>query len=114
VTRWAGRKWPSGGLERRAVAALAEAHKVINRPKAKTDRIDLLHSVNIGGDPAVSVRTEHVRTERLRLNYNGFTIDQVCGIGVACPPHPPPGAPAVTALDLPSEDHPKPGGGRLT
>jgi hypothetical protein len=38
-------------LERRTVAALAEAHKVINRPKAKTDRIVLLHSVNIGCDP---------------------------------------------------------------
>src|SRR5437868_13608287 len=29
---------PSGGLERCTVAALAEAHKVINRPKAKVDR----------------------------------------------------------------------------
>jgi hypothetical protein len=37
-------------LERRTVAALAETHKVINRPKAKTDRIYLLHSVNIGCD----------------------------------------------------------------
>src|ERR1700737_543137 len=39
VTRWAGRKWRSCGLERSTVAASAEAHKVINRPKAKTDRI---------------------------------------------------------------------------
>jgi hypothetical protein len=39
VTRWLGRKWPSGGLERRTVAALAEAHKAINRPKATTARI---------------------------------------------------------------------------
>ena len=30
--------WPAGSLERCIVAALAEAHKVTNRPKAKTDR----------------------------------------------------------------------------
>src|ERR1700730_13425727 len=35
VTRWAGRKWRSCGLERSTVAALAEAHKVINRPKGQ-------------------------------------------------------------------------------
>src|SRR6266404_4732823 len=39
VTPWVGRKWRSCGLKRRTVAASAEAHKVINRPKAKTDRI---------------------------------------------------------------------------
>jgi len=39
VTGSTGRKWRAGGLERCTVAALAEAHKVINRPKAKKDRI---------------------------------------------------------------------------
>src|SRR5260370_32090458 len=42
VTPWVGRKWRSCGLKRRTVAASAEAHKVINRPKAKTDRIAIL------------------------------------------------------------------------
>jgi hypothetical protein len=35
----AGRKWSSDCLERCTVAALAGAHKVINTPKVKTDRI---------------------------------------------------------------------------
>jgi hypothetical protein len=39
VTGWTGREWPAGGLERCTVAALADAHKVINRTKAKKDRI---------------------------------------------------------------------------
>jgi hypothetical protein len=50
VIRWAGRmvtrlcerKWTRGGLGRCTGAALAEAHKVINRPMTKTDRIVLL------------------------------------------------------------------------
>jgi hypothetical protein len=32
-----------GGLERCTVAASAEAHRLINRPKAETDRITVLH-----------------------------------------------------------------------
>jgi hypothetical protein len=39
VIRRPARKWPSSGLARCTVAALAEALKVISRPKTKTDRI---------------------------------------------------------------------------
>jgi hypothetical protein len=40
-------------LERCTVAALAEAHKVINKPNAKTDRIAVVSSVR---------QADHVRT----------------------------------------------------
>jgi hypothetical protein len=38
-TRWPVRKWTPDDLERCTVAALADAHKLMNRPSAKTDRI---------------------------------------------------------------------------
>ena len=53
VKCWPARKWSSGGLERCTVAALADAHKVINKPNAKTDRIAVVSSVR---------QADHVRT----------------------------------------------------
>ena len=106
VTRWAERKWPSGGLERCTVAALAEAHQVINRPKTKTDRIVLLHSVYRSShsskrssrmaimDPAsaaistVSVRLIMCARAVAAPSCSGFTIDQIGGIMGTCPPSP--------------------------
>jgi hypothetical protein len=42
MTCWRVRKCTVGGLERCTVAASAEAHRVINRPKAKAERIAML------------------------------------------------------------------------
>src|SRR3979409_2106668 len=59
-TGWLGRKWRSGGLARCTVAALAEAHKVTNRPKTKTDHMVL--SPNLGCDLGRVRQADHMRT----------------------------------------------------
>jgi hypothetical protein len=81
TTPGAGRKWPAGGLERCTVAALAEAHKVINRPKAKTDRI-------VFAPFSLSIRAIMCARAATAPSCSGFTIGQICGIMGACPPSP--------------------------
>jgi hypothetical protein len=44
MTCWRVRKCTVGGLERCTVAASAEAYMVMNRPKAKAERIAMLQS----------------------------------------------------------------------
>jgi hypothetical protein len=104
VTRWAGRKWRSCGLERSTVAASAEAHKVINRPKAKTDRIvfapfglptepctSKVSSRGLSWDPtsagmsAVSVKLIMCADADTARSCSGLTIDQIGGIMGPCP-----------------------------
>src|SRR5258708_5187610 len=57
VKPWLGRTTTCRGLERCTVAALAEAHRVINRPRVKMERIALLRW-GIAQGPSV----DHVRT----------------------------------------------------
>jgi hypothetical protein len=77
VTRWTGRRWTLGILERCTVAALAEAHKVINRHKAKTDRIIF--------DPFSFIA--RATTSRVRTSRHGpkLSISQIGGIIGVCP-----------------------------
>src|SRR6266853_6855126 len=57
VKPWLGRTMICRGLEWCAVAALAELHRVINRPKAKMERIALLR-----WGIAQGLSVDHVRT----------------------------------------------------
>jgi len=70
ITRWVGRKWRSCGLERCIVAALAEADTVINRRKAKTDRIAVLRQYHTRTDVLKSgiLSAIHIRTPGLLTN----------------------------------------------
>src|ERR1700738_1803767 len=83
VTRSRVRECTPGGLGRCTVAALAEAHKVINRPRAKTDRI-VLAPFNLPSEPIGSSRTGYQLIMCARATTaptcSGFTIDQIGGI----------------------------------
>jgi len=50
-------------LERCTVAALAEAHKVIKRPKTKTDRIGYHFGELTLQQPFVSLRVQRITTD---------------------------------------------------
>jgi hypothetical protein len=60
MTCWRVRKCTVGGLERCTVAASAEAHTVINRPKAKAERIAIA-----GSDALQSTYRRSARVARL-------------------------------------------------
>src|ERR1700738_3126162 len=92
VTRSRVRECTPGGLGRCTVAALAEAHKVINRPRAKTDRI-VLAPFNLPSEPIGSSRTGYQLIMCARAttapSCSGFTIDQIGAIMRHARPHPP-------------------------
>jgi hypothetical protein len=75
VINWCVRKWPSCGLAPCTVAALAVAHKVINSPKAKTDRIAHLPYPYLNNHQLIMCAREATAP-----TPSGFTIDQIGAI----------------------------------